>query len=465
MVADPLNYEHPDFRADPADGREELTELMVAKRLVTTVGEDLRYLPAEKSFLVWDSTRFRRDDIGMADLLAKNTVLGMRDLVTTGPGRQQMEMHRTWLNLQTAGRVSGILKLASTEPGVPVRPEELDADPNVLNCRNGTVDLRTGELRPHNRGDLITRLVNVDYVPGAQSDLWDDFLRRIFKANPELIGYTQRLLGYATTGHNSEQILPIAHGDGNNGKSQLLNAVRILLGDYAMQMDVEVIAHQRWRQHTTELTDLRGIRLAVTTELNEAQRLNEARVKLITGGEAIRARGMYQNNKEFESTATVVVVSNKLPRINGTDEGIWRRIRRWPFQEEIEAKERIVDYYKVLLATSSEAILAWLIEGAQGWYETGLETPDIVLEATDEFREQEDSFAGFINSSCTHKEDSRTLAKLLRERYETWCHDAGLDPVSKIVFGKRLATLGYAKDKSNRHYLNIQLIDHSELDI
>jgi putative DNA primase/helicase len=237
------------------------------------------------------------------------------------------------LKSESAPRINAALDLARSGPGIPILPEEMDRDPWLLNCGNGTVELRTGTLREHRREDLLTRLCPTEYHPDATCPSWLRFLESIFQKDRPLITFVQRLLGYCLTGDVSEQILPIFWGGGANGKSTLVNVIlQTLGGDYAMKAPQDLLVVHRGERHPTELADLFRMRLVVTSESSEGARLNEALIKDLTGGEPIRARRMKEDFWQFDPTHKVMLLTNHKPRVVGTDTAVWRRLRLVPFE-------------------------------------------------------------------------------------------------------------------------------------
>jgi putative DNA primase/helicase len=241
------------------------------------------------------------------------------------------------LESESARRINAMLDLARSEPGIPILPDQMDSDPWLFNCVNGTLDLRTGKLREHRREDYITKVCPTRYNANAVCKAWLRFLGGVFpddegEPDTELITFNQRLLGRCLTGDVSEQILPIFWGSGANGKSTLINAILETMGDdYAMKANADLLMTSRGERHPTELAQLFGMRLVVASETHQGRRINETLVKDLTGGEPIRARRMREDFWEFKPTRKVILLTNHKPRVAGTDEGIWRRLRLLPF--------------------------------------------------------------------------------------------------------------------------------------
>ena len=267
-----------------------------------------------------------------------------------------------------------------------------------MNCPNGTVDLRTGELRTHNPTDLLTKVTHAKYNPHAKAPMFSAFLTRVLPS-AELRRFVQRLVGYALTGETSEQILPFFYGTGANGKSTFLNIILKAVGDYGLQAGQSLLLAKRGDSHPTELSDLFRARFVVSSELEDGKRFAEALIKQITGGDRIRARRMREDLWEFDPTHTVIVAANHKPEVRGTDEGIWRRIKIVPWEVMIPAGERDPQLPKKLEA-ELEGILAWAVRGAVKWSCEGLGEPAAVTSQTDEYQREQDVLGNFIDEVC-----------------------------------------------------------------
>lgn len=269
-----------------------LTDTGNAERFAAQHVANVRYCHPWGKWLVWDETRWKLDDTGAVDRLAKATVRSIYEEASTcldDALRKALVSHAR--SSESAARRAATLKLAQSEAGVPVLPERLDKDLWLLNCRNGTIDLRTGKLWPHCRDDFITKLAPVEYDRNARCPLWITFLKRILNGNRKLGIYLQRLLGYGLTGSTREHVLPFLYGTGANGKSTFINTVLALLGsDYAIKAPGDLLLLKRNESHPTERADLHGKRFCACVEAEEGRRLAESLVKEMTGGDRIRAR-------------------------------------------------------------------------------------------------------------------------------------------------------------------------------
>ena len=242
---------------------------------------------------------------------------------------------------ESVARREAMLTLARSESPIPITPDVLDKNRLILNCPNGTLDLRTGKLYPHRREDFLTKVCPVAYDPDAACSMWDATLARVLNHDDDLIQFVQRFAGYSLTGDVSEQILCIWHGAGANGKSTILNALMEVLGaDYAMKAGADLLLAKRDSDHPTALTDLHGKRLAVCIETDDGRRLAESLVKELTGGDPIRTRRIRENFWQFMPTHKIVLACNHRPVVRGTDHAIWRRLKLVPFNVVIPADER-----------------------------------------------------------------------------------------------------------------------------
>jgi P4 family phage/plasmid primase-like protien len=437
-----------------------LTDLGNAERLIKLFGHRLRYCPKLGAWLVWDESRWKEDGTGEIFRLAKRTIRTIGAEVTAAASDDEAKAILRWaLTSQSKARIDAMVGLAWNEPGIPVMTDELNRDPYLLNVRNGTLDLKTAELRPHRQEDLITKLAPVRYDPNAECPRFMAFLRRVLpgsKDHPDdLIQFVQRCLGYSLTASIAEHALFFLFGSGRNGKSTLLNVILHLLGDYATTIDVSLLISKHHQDHPTGLTDLDGRRFVPTSEVDEGKRIAEALAKKLTGGERIKARRMREDHYEFDPTHKLFLAVNHEPEIRGTDEGIWSRIKMIPFSVFIPKEERIKDLDKILVAEEGPGILAWLVRGCIEWQMRGLDEPKAVIDATDSYRAMMDGLGNFIDEMCEcpteeHlKGKTKTLAKPLFDCYSDWARRNGDEPMTSRRFGSEMERRGYKLDKAN----------------
>ena len=323
-----------DAKTEGGDTKTEpgLTDLGNARRFAREHREGVRYCWPWAKWLVWNGRFWSRDDTGEVHRLAEATVRGMYQEAAKSPSRERREDLGGWaVKCESHERRAKMLASAQAIEGIPVRPEDLDRDPWLLNVRNGTIDLRTGKRRPHAREDLITRGIDVDYDPAAVCPTWDRFIREVFASEAETIAFVQRAVGYSITGDVREHAFFIAYGAGSNGKSTLLDAIHGLLGAYAGRVPAELLMARRGEHHPTERATLYGKRFVSSSETGEGRWLAEGLVKSLTGGDPIECRRMREDFWEFRPTHKLWLATNHKPQIRGTDHAIWRRIHLIPF--------------------------------------------------------------------------------------------------------------------------------------
>lgn len=334
-----------------------------------------------------------------------------------------------------------ILARSLCEVGV----EQFDADPWLLNVANGTIDLRTGELREHRREDLLTKLCPVPFDPDATCPTFEGFLDRILP-DPEVHAFVQRAVGYALTGSTREQVLFILWGGGANGKTTLVEALLAVLGDYGLMTPTDTIAARRETSIPNDVARLRGARFVGAIETDENRRLAEARVKQLTGSDTISARHMRAEWFDFKMSGKLFLATNHKPVIRGTDYAIWRRIRLVPFTITIPDDEKDGALPDKLLA-EAPGILRWAVDGCAAWQHEGLGAPEAVSVATDDYRTEQDVLGEFIRDCCsTHPDASCTAAEL----YDAFADWHGGRPMNKKTFGLRLQERGFEPSRRYR---------------
>jgi putative DNA primase/helicase len=337
---------------------------------------------------------------------------------------------------ESRGRLSAMVDVAGDEPGVYVRHTELNANPWLLNVMNGTLDLQTGELRPHRREDAITKISPVVYDPGATCPLWLSFLRRILP-DPALRAFIQRAAGYSLTGLTIEQCLLFLFGTGANGKTTLIETLMGLLADYAQKAPTDMLMTRLGGSIPNDIARLPGARLVVAAEIESGRQMAESMVKDLTGGDTMVARFMRQEFFEFRPTHKLWMYGNHKPIIRGTDDGIWRRIHLVPFLVTIPEAEKDPGLVKRLNA-ELPGILKWAVDGCLAWQEKGLGIPSAVNQATGKYRAEMDVLGRFLGDCCHLEPRARVTKAALYEAYERWGGD-----LTKRKFGDALRERGF----------------------
>jgi putative DNA primase/helicase len=441
-----------------------LTDWGRAQRVVDRHGGDLRYCHPWKQWLVWDGRRWRPDVTAEVERRVKETITDLyqrtgEEIKRFGDVDDEDEERQAklaalrkllghCLDWEKTRSITSCLESMKSEPGVPVQPDQLDTDPFLLNVLNGTLDLRTGQLRPHQREDLITKLAPVEYDPAALCPTWDRFLRRIMNDDQDLLDYLQRVVGYSLTGDVSEQCLFFFHGTGRNGKSTFLGTVLALLGDYGKQAVSELLTVRSSEQHPTERADLFGKRLVATIETEEGKRMAEALMKQLTGGDKINARRMRENFWDFTPTHKIFLAANHKPTVRGTDCAVWRRIKLVPFTVTITEEEKDKDL-PAKLRDELPGILAWAVRGCLAWQQHhSLGEPEQVKQATDAYQVEMDTVQRFINECCLVHKEVRVKVSALFDAYVAWSGDR---LTTQPAFNDRLRSKGFETTDRTKH--------------
>lgn len=418
------------------------TDSANAARLVAAAGGRIRFVHAWGKWIVYASGRWVIDTSeALVVEHAKSVARGLFRLAADLDRDERKRILAWAARSEQAGSISAMIRLARGVPGVLVDHHQLDADPSLLNVLNGTVDLRTGEFRTHNPDDLLTMQAPVAYDPHAGWPTWDACVDR-WQPDPAVRGFLQRAVGSAATGHPVEALF-VNVGSGGNGKSRFFGAISSVLGPYAVVPHKSLLVASRHEGHPTHVAGLFGARMLVAPETSQDDRLDEEQVKNLTGGDTLRARRMREDEWTFEPTWTAFVHTNYRPKIRGTDEGIWRRVRLIPWDVTIPADERD-EHLASRLTAEASGILNWIIAGAVEWQESGLDEPASVLAATNAYRADQDHLGRFLADCIDTSDDTATTTtKELRGAYETWCEETGETAWTAQGLGRALSARGF----------------------
>lgn len=457
----PPGIDDPEGRTEVANGRR------FAQRHVGS----FRWCPA-LGWLAWDGRRWAQDSTRQVETAAKT--IHDRLWADVAEFQGDSDTYRAMASFaRSSGKaigVSAMLRLACSEPGIPIQATTLDADPWLFNCENGTVDLRTGELRPHAKADCITKIAPTVYSPEATCPTWLAFLGQIMGGQADVIEFLQRAVGMSISGAIREHALLVLYGTGQNGKSTFLNTLQAVIGgDYAMKAPLGMLMARPHENHPTERADLRGRRFVTAIEVEEGSRIAESLVKELTGGDIIRARFMRQDFFEFSPTHHIWLAVNHRPEVRGTDAGIWRRIKLVPFSVSIPADRQDRELPEKLLAERS-GILAWAVRGAMQWAADGLRDPQEVSVATSEYRGEQDVLGAFLEECCElcsgrfGAMDFRVTAAGLYRAYVDWCEKRGEYAVKERRFREGMTERGIQRERTMtaRWYVGLRLVDKND---
>ncbi|MFA6135238.1 MAG: phage/plasmid primase, P4 family [Phycisphaerae bacterium] len=420
-----------------------------ADRFMHLFGPDVHWCEERGKWFVWEGRCWKTDAIREVSHLAE---VAMRALVREAAGDEDAMKWATRCN-KDAKPAREMLEVVKHRSAIAL--SALDKQPWLLGVDNGVVDLRTGELLPHDRQHLITTLSPASYDPDAPCPRWEQFMGEIMAGNVEMVAALQRLAGYFLTGDISVQILPIFYGPGGNGKNVFLDTIMGVMGPHAEEAPDGLVTAKASEEHPTEIADLYGKRLVVASETEENKKLRIGLVKKITGNKFLKGRFMRQDYFQFERTHKTVLVTNNKPVVTESSNAIWRRLRLIPFvvtipedQQDRQLTERLVAEWP--------GILAWAVRGCLEWQarQCDLEFPQAVREATEEYRNDSDHVADFLAECCEDwrrhpQQNMRTPKERVYLAYCNWCRNVGEDVLTRNALNSRLRQQGF-EDKPLR---------------
>ena len=337
----------------------------------------------------------------------------------------------------SAKKVSAVDYFFRADRRIAATVDQWDTDLFALNTPGGTIDLRTGENRPHVSADYMTKITGVAPDDNCPTPIWLAFMARIFNGDNELIRFVQRAAGYALTGSTAEHSLFFLYGSGANGKSTLLNALQGCMGNYHKVAPIETFTAGGRDRHPTDLAMLRGARLVTAVETDEGRQWAESKIKALTGGDKISARFMKQDFFEYTPMFKLWVAGNHKPGLRSVDEAIRRRFNLIPFTVTIPEAERDHTLGDQLKA-EFPGILAWMIDGCLQWQRIGLSPPEAVRAATAAYLEAEDALSAWVEESCVREVETWESSAALYKSWKAWAERAGEHPCSLKKFSQRL---------------------------
>lgn len=410
-----------------------------AEHFAATIGRDVRYDFSRGRWLVWRGNRWQPDCDGEIQRLAKTAMRRrLKDAAEiVDDARREIELKHA-LASESRNRLDAMLALAKAEHPIADAGDGWDRDPWLLGVPNGVVDLRTGKLRPARRDDRITMRAGVAYQAAARSSEWDRALQTIL-VDDELINFFHVAIGYSATGDMRRDCWFLNCGDGRNGKSTLLQAIRRALGDYALELPAAVF-DMRSDRAPYELASLPGRRFVTSSESGDTIRLHHDRIKQLTGGDSMSASNKYEKAFEFEPTCKLWMACNKKPSATDDTPAFWARIFLIPFSVSFAGKEdRSLRPSLVQDQAHQAAVLAWIVRGAVRYCAEGLDAPPpCVHAATDAYREDSDVLAAFLAEACEQRPEAEVGARALHEHYVRWAdaqHYTSAERYSATKFG------------------------------
>jgi len=444
-IADFLGWDETDMREQRQSYMR--TDLGNAERFVDAHQDRVRWCPARKSWLVYDGKRYAWDDRGESVKLAHRTARAIFHEAANAKDKDEQKAIAGWaFTSQGESRINAML--SQSKPYLAAGMEELDRDPWLINCQNGTLDLRTGRLKDHDPEDLITRMAPVEYDPEATCPRFERFLQETL-VDAGVIRFIKRYSGYTLTGSTRERVMAILYGTGKNGKTTLVELLHEVLGDYATNTDVETLLIKKHQGVGNDVAALKGARFVSAAEVEQGRRLAESKIKQMTGRDTVTARFLFQEFFDFKPEFTLWLSSNHKPVIKGTDDAIWDRLKLIPFTQRFDGAKA-----DPLLASKLRdelaGVFAWMVQGGLAWQEHGLGEPESVTTATQQYRADMDTLAAFFEDRCVIGERLMAPASRLYKAYQLWSDEAGEHAETQKMFGMRLSERGFISEKITR---------------
>ncbi|AYN58520.1 DNA primase [Arthrobacter phage Liebe] len=402
---------------------------------IESIGSGVRY-SEEAGFFLLDGGVWRKDERqgvrthaqAVADLvrnLAREASIaaagGEDEGVSAREKKRAARLNKYAAHVQTSRGIDSLLRELQAVQGVPASIEDFDKHPDLMACRNGVVDLRTGELRPHDPALLLTRRVDLDYDPAARAPRWEQFLDEVFPAFPDLPAYIQRLVGYGITGHTTEQCFAVLWGTGANGKSVFTDTLTEVFRELTVTTPFSTF-EDRAGGIPNDIAALKGGRLVMAAEGEQGKPMSEAILKRVTGRDLISARFMRKEFFEFRPTFLLMLATNFKPNFKGQDEGLWRRVKLIPWERYFKPEERDHRLGDTLLA-EGPGILAWAVRGAIAWRKGGLQDPPVIRDSTREYRETSDALYGFLPGVYVPDPAGRVEAKTVFTAFQDYADE------------------------------------------
>jgi putative DNA primase/helicase len=421
----------------------------------------LRFIRDTSHVLKFESDRgWVRGDSDLPMQAAKEVVAKMTEAcaVAMRDGKDTKLMLTDIKRSSSRRALEDMIKLARSEPGMSVALSELDNNPYLLGVQNGVVDLKKGTLLSPDPSLLVTKYCNIGFDSEAKCPQFCAFLEQVVPIK-EQRDFLVIVLGYFLTGLSTEQLWFFFHGVGSNGKSVLITLLENLMGDYATKIPTEMLMqHNRSSAGAApDLLLLQGKRLVFCNETKEGQRLDDARLKDLTGNDTIIGRPLYSNNHiSFSPTHKLVVVGNYHPTVSDDSHGFWRRVVLYPFSVTIPQAQQDKRLLEKLIA-EGPGILNYLLDALKTYFEKGLEVPKSLSQATQQYRTEQDMMHQFIDDECITGPDKTVLKADLYDRYKEWCLGNGLRALSSNRFSRKLTAKDFNLQLDKRTLAGISI--------
>ena len=426
------------------------TDVGNAERLIAAHGGDIKYVYEYRSWIHWDDNIWITDENGHMNRLAKQVAKSIfLEAEDEEDENLQKRLVRHALSTESLKRLESMVSVATTENGVTISQSTLDDDKYLLGVKNGVIDLKTGNLMPSTKSQMITKQANVDFDVNANCPVWKNALGEMMGGDQNVVEYLQRAVGYSLTGDTREHLLFFLHGFGENGKSVFINIIQKLLNDYAAQTPVSTIMKKAKGNIPNDIARLKGARFVSTTETEEDSRISDSEIKHMTGGDIVTARFLHKEYFEFTPQFKLWISGNYKP-VLGEDHGIWRRVILIPFEVTFDEETRD-DQLENKLMKELPGILNWAIEGCINWQNESLKgnPPKKIADAINEYKSDNDRIDSWAYNCCAKDPSFSAMSTELYESFRNWVTSNGESGMSHRTFSQKMVERKYAKKRTN----------------
>jgi putative DNA primase/helicase len=424
-------------------------DLANAERFLDAVGDDVIFCAERGGWMIWNGKHWTPDVENILHDLAKDFAVGLTRTATNDEARKNAK--RACMR----GGFKAFQDLAAADRTISI--SKFDADAFLLNCKNGTLDLRDGTLREHNRLDYITRIVNANFDPHAKCPTFDVFLEDI-QPDPEVRAFLQRSIGYSLLGEVRERSFWILYGTGANGKSAFVNLFNNLLGEYACgTTSASIMAVRQPNGIPNDIARLKGKRFVIIPETEENERINAALIKALSAGDTVTARFLFNEFFDFQFTGKLWIATNHKPAITDHSKGFWDRLKIVPFNQRIAPEHQVKpDELMASLMDEADGILTWAVKGCSDYYGArGLKVPEVIQKEIDQYKFEQNPIEQFLEEYCETGEYFTVDNTPLFAKYREFAlHELGYRQVSQKRFTQQLLLKGFTPGKSGRRFWN-----------
>ncbi|MGR7026723.1 DNA primase family protein [Geodermatophilus sp. URMC 62] len=464
----PAEVDTENLASDHIEARVHRKQMRMAFRMAKAHGHELRHVK-DVGWFVWENGCWIPDPKDAPqNALIQVKQQAMLEVARLN-GEERDKLYRDTTMLDTANNINGTISIAKALPPISTAVTELDPDPFLVNMPDGVYDLRTGELMPHDRKQMHTKITGCSTFGARTDGRWYEFIEQVLP-DPEVRKFAQKILGYSILGRVQDQIFPIFWGESGTGKSTFLDSIHAALGSYAsLAPTTLLLATGARQQHPTEIAGLRGQRLVMVHETEQSQQLKTAAMKNMTGGDRLKGRFMGKDFFEFEPSHTFVLVTNYPPTLDADDDAAWSRIRVVPFTQHFRNTEREnVNLGHEILESDLPSVLQWVLDGYAMYVAEGLkDVPQAVLDQTKEHNEQVDNVTDWAAEDLRRSPSHRVLFSDVYESWRSWAKAQNIPPGRKNDFRGRLGRRGYTVLEDNRQnwVMDVALVSADAADV